>query len=407
MKLSVVSILNKALLLSAALLMVNCSGNKDDFENFEASDLAVNYSAAYISALVSGVAAYYPDAEELVSRVSGGVNVYRIIYKTDAGGRDFSASGLVCVPEGGGSSPVLCFLNGTNTVNDYAPSNFFSDTRYQLIELAASTGYIVVIPDYPGFGASDDIVHPYLIEDITVESVADMLRAVKQGIGSIQSGAAVKNEYYLAGYSQGGWAAMALHRALENDMAAEFDLRGSVCGAGPYDIDWLLEDISKAETYEMPVYPAYIIHAYSYWGEFSNPVTDIIKEPYSSSLPTLFNGTNDFSTINSQLTTSVAGLFNASFLSGYLTSPNYSSVRDALRRNSIEPWKTEKYLFMFHGSADTDVFPGVTDYFYNALIEAGSSTEKVKKVSYEDLGHGDALIPGLIEGLIFLDSIRN
>ena len=56
----------------------------------------------------------------------------------------------------------------------------------------------------------------------------------------------IKDAVYLAGYSQGGWATLALHEALEKDYPDEFNLKGSVCGAGPYDLnilfrinDWL------------------------------------------------------------------------------------------------------------------------------------------------------------------------
>ena len=46
--------------------------------------------------------------------------------------------------------------------------------------MIASMGYVVVIPDYPGFGESADIPHPYLIKEPTVRSVVDMLFAVRE-----------------------------------------------------------------------------------------------------------------------------------------------------------------------------------------------------------------------------------
>ena len=53
-----------------------------------------------------------------------------------------------------------------------------------MIELIASLGYIVVISDYPGFGASVSIPHPYLVKEPTVMSLIDNLRAVKELAGS-------------------------------------------------------------------------------------------------------------------------------------------------------------------------------------------------------------------------------
>ena len=40
---------------------------------------------------------------------------------------------------------------------------------YQLVEIIASLGYVVVIADYPGFGESSQIPHPYLIKEPTVQ----------------------------------------------------------------------------------------------------------------------------------------------------------------------------------------------------------------------------------------------
>ena len=89
--------------------------------------------------------------------MSSDVTVYKIVYKTTVNNQEINASGLVCVPATPGDYPVLSFQNGTNTVNAYAPSQFPSDYSYQMIELIASLGYIVVISDYPGFGASASI----------------------------------------------------------------------------------------------------------------------------------------------------------------------------------------------------------------------------------------------------------
>ena len=115
--------------------------------------------------------------------MSSDVTVYKIVYKTTVNNQDINASGLVCVPATPGDYPVLSFQNGTNTVNAYAPSQFPSDYSYQMIELIASLGYIVVISDYPGFGASASIPHPYLVKEPTVRSLVDNLYAVKELAG--------------------------------------------------------------------------------------------------------------------------------------------------------------------------------------------------------------------------------
>ena len=262
------------------------------------------------------------------------------------------------------------------------------DFTYQLIEFIASMGYVVVIADYPGFGESAQIPHPYLITEPTVRSLVDMLYTVKEIGGSEFPGITFKNEYYLLGYSQGGWATLALHKALEQDYSSDFNLKGSSCGAGPYNILQLLEGMVNKSTYPMPVYLAYILNAYTAYNQFTNPVSDIFNEPYASRVSSLFTGLLTSAQINNQLTTSISGLINPDFMSGFITSSKYSSVRDALNNNSITAWHSYKPLLFTHGGSDTQVDPASTENMYNAMIQAGTSPDLCKKVIIPDVDHG-------------------
>jgi pimeloyl-ACP methyl ester carboxylesterase len=271
-----------------------------------------------------------------------------------------------------------------------------------MIELVASMGYVVVIPDYPGFGASAQIAHPYLITEPTVRSIVDMLLAVKELGKSDIPGITLKNQYFLVGYSQGGWATMALHKALETEYSNEFNLGGSVCGAGPYDINYLFQTMINASTYPVPAYLGYIVHAYSAYDQFTNPVNDILNEPYAYRLNSLYTGLLDISQINSQLTTSITGLIKSDFISGFSSLPKFSTIRDALTRNSIIPWHTFKPLYMLHGGSDTQVNPAVTTYFYDAMITAGTSAGVCTKEILPGLDHGDGVTPCMIKGFKFI-----
>jgi pimeloyl-ACP methyl ester carboxylesterase len=329
-----------------------------------------------------------------------------VVYKTEIDDKTINASGLICIPSGKGEYPLFCFQNGTNTMNDYAPSEYPGNPAYQLIEIIASMGYVVVIPDYPGFGESADIPHPYLVKEPTVRSTKDMLSAIKEMDSEELPDLTIKDAVYLMGYSQGGWAALSLHKALELDYSDEFNLKGSVCGAGPYDLNLLFDGMTNSTAYPMPVYIGFIIYAYSVYDQFTNPVSDILKEPYASGLSGLYNGTLTSDQINDQLTTSIAGLFTSDFLSGFGTDAKYSSVRTSLTENSITPWKTSVPLLLIHGGGDTTVNPLTTENTYNAMIEAGTSNEICKKEIIPDLNHGDAVVPAMVSGLLFIINLQ-
>jgi pimeloyl-ACP methyl ester carboxylesterase len=367
----------------------------------------MTYTESAIENIYDMAAGSYPGTVDLKPLIKYDINIYKLIYNTTVDGKLIKASGLVCTPATPGEYPVLSFQNGTNTVNVYAPSEFITNPSYQMIEFISSMGFVVVIPDYPGFGKSSDIPHPYLIEEPTVGSVVNMLRAVKEAAGSELKGLQLKNEYYLMGYSQGGWATLATHKALEMDYSSEFTLAGSVCGAGPYDIYKLLLGMVNFTEYPMPSYIGYIINAYTYYNQFTNPVAGILNEPYASRVSTLFKGTLTLGQINNQLTTSIPGLLKADFLSGFATSSDYASVRSALMNNSVSAWNTNIPLYFIHGEGDADVSVNSTLIMYDAMIEAGTSSLVCRKLIIPLLDHGGAVVPAMTEGLHFIIGLRD
>ncbi len=402
-------VLRIALLTAAVtLLLFSCRKESDppEYDYCVSLDHLTTYNTAYISTLLDNVSGEWPEIADLKALMTTDVKLYKLVYRTTVNGNQVNASGLVCVPVNAGEYPVLCFHNGTNTVNAFAPTNFPLDPSFQMIEFVASMGYIIVIPDYPGFGASAQLDHPYLITEPTVQSVVDMLYAVKEISLYEFPGVSALNEYYLLGYSQGGWAAMNMHRALELDYADDFNLAGSACGAGPYNLRLLLDEMLGSSTYNMPVYIGYIIHAYSSYDQFTNPVTEILNEPYASALDGLYDGTKTSGQINSQLTNSISDLINADFLSGYDSDPKYASVRDALARNSITAWNSKVPLLMIHGGSDTQVDPITTGDMHAAMLQAGTDPSLCIKEILPGLDHGDGVIPALLKGLFFIGALR-
>jgi pimeloyl-ACP methyl ester carboxylesterase len=390
------------------VLLFSCS--KDDggsgYTYYESKDLLISYNRTQLKGLIDLVSPSVPEIAGLKPLVQSDIDIYKVVYKTTIKEKQIMASGVMCVPKSPGTYPVLSFQNGTNTLWSNAPTEVAAGLTYQLVELIASMGYVVVIADYPGFGESTDVVHPYLVKDPTVTSLADFFSAVKELSEAELPGILLNNDFYLIGYSQGGWATLALHKALELDYSSEFNLRGSVCGAGPYDIGLLLGQMTANSTYPVPAYLAYIVNAYTSYSQFTNPVTDIFNPPYASKISTLFNGMLSIDQVSSQLTTSIPGLITSDFLSSYKTAAKYSTVRDALVRNSISAWKTEKPLFLIHGGSDTQVNPISTENMYAAMIQAGTSPVICKKLIVPGKDHGDGLIPSMLEGILFLNGIK-
>ena len=235
------------LLLAAAL--VACGGGDDDPatpEQPENSAPGALLSGSMVNTITPAqITQAFKDPE---SHIQGGitprysVSSYRLNYvTTDKNGAKVTASGLVSVPvkAAGARSPVLSYQHASTFRNNQAPSIKVEAVEPPLV--LASLGYIVVSPDYVGFGASYGVEHPYLTSSPSSRAVIDMLSAAQTW--RRQAGVADNGQLFLAGYSEGGYATMAAHRAIHQQGGElKTQLQAAVPGAGPYDVQETLDE---------------------------------------------------------------------------------------------------------------------------------------------------------------------
>jgi hypothetical protein len=67
--------------------------------------------------------------------------------------------------------PILSYQHGTIFRKNEAPS---VNTNNEFMLYLASTGMVVVIADYVGYGSSSTHFHPYMHKEYTVNAVLDM-----------------------------------------------------------------------------------------------------------------------------------------------------------------------------------------------------------------------------------------
>lgn len=209
-----------------------------------------------IADIAAALAAKESLAEGLVPRY--GVASYRLEYlTTDADGREVRASGLVSVPQkpAGAASPVLSYQHGTIFSDAEAPSN--NAVASEVAVVLASLGYIVLAPDYVGFGASKGTPHPYLLAAPSAAAAVDFLTAARTWRG--QASVVDNGQLFLTGYSEGGYVTMAAHRALQAAGSPHLQqLRMVVPVAGPYNVQTTMDGLVDAVRNENPVLGALI-----------------------------------------------------------------------------------------------------------------------------------------------------
>lgn len=167
------------------------------------------------------------------------VSVYRVRYNTVGGAGEASdASAAIFVPSGTGAScgnsrPVLLYAHGTSLQKSYDMADIASNTEARLVAAVfAAQGFIVVAPNYTGYGGSSLGYHPYLDRIAQSADMIDALRAARSSFTAI--GARDSGKLLVSGYSQGGYVALATQRAMQEQGGGEFVLSAAAGMSGPY-----------------------------------------------------------------------------------------------------------------------------------------------------------------------------
>lgn len=281
------------------------------------------------------------------------VEFFKLIYKTTFKGKDIQVSGLVAVPKNMTVIPsLLSAQHGTMFRFSDAPSNF--PNTFSGFELFGSAGFVTMIPDFIGYGVSQNITHPYYDKKYSGLTVVDMINATKYFLQ--QQSIAISSRLFLVGYSEGGYVTMAAQQEIETTTTHQLTLTAAAEGAGGYDLNVMLQGIATKSTYAAPSFLSLLVKAYDSTYNWNRPYSDFFQEPYASKMPLLLDGTKDRTAIDAALTTSTAALFNPVFYASLLDPTKETALKQKLTENSFLTWVPKSPTRLYHGTADEAVF---------------------------------------------------
>ena len=331
--------------------------------------------------------------ENLEGYLKHDISLYTITYNTTYNGKKIKASGLVAFPDTDNGMPILNFNHGTTSLHADAPTEDL--IQYSFFANAASAGYIFVIPDYLGFGISDDIVHPYYRSDITGQTVVDMIRATKE-LAEIE-GYNFNGDIFLSGYSEGGFATMSAHYNLENNNYSGLNLVASAPASGGYDISGMLDYFLSKDTYHEPYYIAYVAIGYKTSYDWILPLSSIFNAPYASIIPEYFNGKYSGYEINSVLSDDISELLTSNFINNIYSDLELKIIVDAFEENSLDQWVPKNKMIMYHGTDDITVPYQNSVDTYNNFISLGADKNTVEFIDLNGENHSSGSLPYIID----------
>ena len=278
------------------------------------------------------------------------VDAYRIVYVTiDTNNNTIKVSGLLTIPKKGASqkSPLISYQHGTNFLDKDVPSN--SASSISAIMTLSGNGYIVSSPDYIGYGESVNKMHPYLHAESLANASIDLLRASKKFLSN--KNILINSQLFLAGYSEGGYATLALQKSLEENHTNEFTVTASAAGAGPFDLTETAKYLANKLTNDNPSYMSFLLKAYdTVYG--LNKITEMYQPQYVNAVNNFYhNNKHSGKEIDENLSHITNDLFKPLFLSALQGSAQHI-INDKLAENNIYDWAPQAPTRLYHSPKD-------------------------------------------------------
>jgi hypothetical protein len=224
------------------------------------------------------------------------IAVHHMRYETVGGANEATeASGALLVPTGtdshcSGGRPIVLYAHGTSTDKAFNMADVESAENAEGFLVAlffASQGYIVVAPNYAGYDTSTLAYHPYLVADQQSKDMIDALTAARSAL-PVASAATTSGggKLFITGYSQGGYVAMATHRAMQN---AGMTVTASAPMSGPYAIAAFVDAVFSGQVNSSgPISATLLLTGYqnSYHNTYASSA-DVFEPLYVSGIETL------------------------------------------------------------------------------------------------------------------------
>ena len=241
---------------------------------------------------------------------------------------------------------------------------------------AAFTNFIVVAPDYYGFGITEKEPQAYCISRANGRASLDAYLAAKRLIEDLQ----VKkgNDFVIAGYSEGGQTTMAVLREI-SERHPEIKVKRAFAGDGPYDINSMFDAVTKGET-EMPSTVCNLLYAYNHFFRLGYNIHDYLKDPVAKNFDEWFlSKQNKRRALDEELikTKKTSDLLTEAFLDA--SNPLSRRFSAAFSEDALTSGWTPRKDFdvmLFHDTKD-DVVPVENFYAMSKFLkDKGIKTEE-------------------------------
>ena len=361
-----------------------------DFERV-ASHPTADDARGYFDSWIQFYGDFYGLPQNLPVDIQHGFDTYKVTYCTvdavlphQSTARPTIATGNVSVPRRSGRLSTVVYLHGTAVSFYDAPSNpnifgAFNENGESFdgppsSALFAGGGFIYIAPDYLGLGDSTVPRHRYFHADTEASAAIDLLAASRYVLTRLH--VRRSDTLFTFGFSQGGHAALALHRELQR---ANVGVTATATVGGVFDLERaFLSGIVNTTTITLPLYVSYILLAYDDIYDVYGQLSDVFREPYASVVSGLFDMQHFFDDVLAGLPPTSRELLTPSFYADVSDNPR-NPLRVRLRQNAVDRWRPAAPIRVYHSPDDEEIA------FEDALVSVNRLRNRGADVTIEAL----------------------
>jgi pimeloyl-ACP methyl ester carboxylesterase len=217
----------------------NASTPKNKLVKYE---LLTTYDADKIKKITSEELGYfltgatipYQEFEGKLAIPRNKVKLYKITYNSvipEMNNKPTIATGLIAIPENAtNGTPVMSYQHGTIFGKDEVPSipDSSMETKLMIAQFAAQ-GYILIAADYFGLGKDSKLPNSYFVRGSTEQACMDLYKAA---MTVLEKEKIKPGNFFINGWSQGGYNTMLFLRTLEN---AGINVTAAATASAPVD----------------------------------------------------------------------------------------------------------------------------------------------------------------------------
>ncbi|MDR2813348.1 MAG: hypothetical protein LBB79_01645 [Prevotellaceae bacterium] len=319
--------------------------------------------------------------KQYASLMQSDVRRLRVVYATEyPKGTKINVSGALLISKSYNPRfPTVVYNHGTNSNRNSAPSvdiqSLTSPDIFLGAAVASAFGCAVLIPDYIGYGESKDITHPYMHGESLGQAGLDFIRAYREYAAEPSAGLSFNDSIFITGYSEGGYAAVALHKAIDDLPSEGLKALKTVAGSGAYDLAAFSKAIvANPDSLGVQMLSSYlwVIGMYKTDLRYSKNYEDIFSKADNELLQSIGHDLAYARNVTASLPLHEISsqLFTPEFISGIRDETDTEFIRIS-QQNSLVNFAPKDSLIFVYGDADRWVYPVNSINAYQSMLKKG------------------------------------